>query len=63
MPDLTTEHTVICPSCWEECTVLIDLSAGDQVVIEDCPVCCNPMQLALTITDGELVSVDAEPAQ
>jgi Cysteine-rich CPXCG len=57
------EHTIVCPSCWESCSVLIDLSAGDHVFVEDCQVCCNPMQLTVTIGDGELLSLDAEAAQ
>jgi Cysteine-rich CPXCG len=60
---LTVEHAVTCPHCWEQCTILVDLSAGDHTLIEDCQVCCNPMQLTVTVADGELVAVDAEPAQ
>jgi Cysteine-rich CPXCG len=60
---LTIEHPVSCPHCWETTSVVVDLSAGDQTLIEDCQVCCNPMQLTLTIADGELIAVDAEPAQ
>lgn len=63
MSEFMEERAVICPSCWEETNVLVDLSAGDQTMIEDCQVCCNPMQLTLTVEDGELVSIDAEPAQ
>ena len=63
MSDLMVEHPVVCPSCWETTHVLVDVSAGDQTVIEDCQVCCNPMQLTLTIEDGEIVGVDAESAQ
>ena len=63
MSDLMVEHPVVCPSCWETTSVLVDVSAGDQTVIEDCQVCCNPMQLTFTIEDGEITNVDAEPAQ
>jgi|KBSSwiStaDraftv2_1062776.scaffolds.fasta_scaffold6230196_1 hypothetical protein len=63
MSDLMVEHPVVCPSCWETTNVLVDVSAGDQTVIEDCQVCCNPMQLTLTIEDGEITGIEAEPAQ
>ena len=63
MSEFMVESTVICPSCWEETTVLVDVSADEHTVIEDCQVCCNPMELTLTIEDGELVSIEAEPAQ
>jgi hypothetical protein len=30
---------------------VLDLSGGDQVYIEDCPVCCRPIEFELR-TDG-----------
>ena len=41
------EHRLGCPFCGERQTVLLDLSAGEQSYIEDCQVCCQPMQIAL----------------
>lgn len=41
-----------CPYCWEEVETLLDLSAGDQEYVEDCPVCCRPIIFSLQ-TDGE----------
>ena len=41
-----------CPYCWEEVEALLDLSAGDQEYVEDCPVCCRPIVFFLQ-TDGE----------
>lgn len=32
-----------CPYCGEPAEVSLDLSAGDQEFIEDCPVCCRPI--------------------
>lgn len=40
-----------CPSCGEPAEALLDLSAGDQSYIEDCPVCCRPIEFELH-TDG-----------
>jgi hypothetical protein len=34
-------------------TALLDLSAGDQEYIEDCPVCCRPITFELQVHDGE----------
>lgn len=31
-----------CPYCGEDVEAVLDLSAGDQRYIEDCPVCCRP---------------------
>ncbi|MBB3104953.1 CPXCG motif-containing cysteine-rich protein [Azomonas macrocytogenes] len=40
-----------CPYCGEQVETVLDLSAGDQQYIEDCPVCCRSMVLDLR-TDG-----------
>ncbi|MNW19938.1 hypothetical protein D3C71_2201260 [compost metagenome] len=40
-----------CPYCGESAEALLDLSAGDQQYIEDCPVCCRPIVFELR-TDG-----------
>jgi transcription elongation factor Elf1 len=46
-----------CPFCGEAIGVLLDLSSGEQSYIEDCQVCCQPMQISLQIsfdvTDGD----------
>lgn len=46
-----------CPYCGEAVEALVDLSAGDQEYIEDCPVCCRPIIFAL-YTDGVEWSLD-----
>lgn len=58
MNRLLTEQAIHCPFCAEAITILIDTSAGNQEYIEDCQVCCRPMQIRLTTSDGELDSVD-----
>ena len=40
-----------CPYCGEPAEAVLDLSAGDQTYIEDCPVCCRPIVFTLQ-TDG-----------
>ena len=47
-----TERTIGCPFCAERQFILLDLSAGGQSYIEDCQVCCQPMQVAFE-TDGD----------
>ena len=44
--------TVQCPYCGEPIDTLIDLSAGSFRYIEDCQVCCQPIELAGEV-DGE----------
>ena len=53
---MTTEHFFTCPYCWEEISMVLDLSAPDQEYVEDCEVCCRPMVIAFTEEDGEVVA-------
>ncbi|HEX6833299.1 MAG TPA: CPXCG motif-containing cysteine-rich protein [Rudaea sp.] len=47
-----------CPYCGESYETVVDLSAGSQRYIEDCAVCCRPIEIALAVgDDGELVDV------
>lgn len=51
---------VQCPYCGERFEALVDASAGDAVYIEDCPVCCRPIELQLRLgEDGRAVALDA----
>jgi hypothetical protein len=52
--------TVQCPYCGEPFDTLVDLSAGSTSYIEDCQVCCRPIELGIEVAvDGELASVNA----
>ena len=35
-----------CPYCWKEISMLFDSSEAVQEYIEDCEVCCNPIEIA-----------------
>ena len=49
--------TLDCPYCGESFETSADLSAGSQDYIEDCAVCCKPIEVHLAVEDDELVSV------
>lgn len=54
------ETAVACPYCGETITILVDLSAGDQHYIEDCAVCCQPIDIAVDVdAQGNLAGVRA----
>ena len=40
--------------------MLIDVSQYQQQYIEDCEVCCNPIQLRVSTDNQEITSFDAE---
>jgi len=50
------EHSYVCGFCGEEIVVEVDLSAGShQEYVEDCPVCCRPHVLRISIEpDGRV---------
>ena len=43
---------VECPYCGENFVTVVDCSAGSQCYIEDCPVCCHPIEFEAEV-DGE----------
>ncbi|MAZ27037.1 MAG: CPXCG motif-containing cysteine-rich protein [Cytophagaceae bacterium] len=47
------EHFFQCPYCWEDISMLLDPSIST-TYIEDCEVCCNPIEIAVSFEDGEL---------
>jgi transcription elongation factor Elf1 len=53
------EHFFQCPYCWETISMLIDVSEYQQKYIEDCEVCCNPIQLEITIENQEIITFSA----
>jgi hypothetical protein len=52
------EAGVQCPYCWERFTLLVDGSVEQQEYVEDCEVCCRPIDFIVTVADDE-VSVQA----
>lgn len=53
------EHFFVCPYCWEEISMLLDKSVSNQNYIEDCEVCCNPIQVTTQFLDLELTAFEA----
>ena len=49
-----------CPYCGENFDLEVDCSAGDQEYVEDCPVCCQPIEVSTSVDiDGKLQNVHA----
>tara|TARA_B100000809_G_C14988850_1_gene477239 strand:+ start:153 stop:335 length:183 start_codon:yes stop_codon:yes gene_type:complete len=53
------EHFFQCPYCWESISMLIDTSQSRQEYIEDCEVCCNPIQIQITTENQEIIGFEA----
>lgn len=57
------EYFFQCPYCWEEISMLLDYSLKHQNYIEDCEVCCNPIQLTISLENNEIISFKAQISQ
>ena len=54
------EHEFTCPYCWEEISMILEPTSEEQVYVEDCEVCCNPIQIRFR-GNNELEEFSAEP--
>lgn len=57
------EHFFNCPFCLESISMLLDLSSGGAHYVEDCEVCCRPIQISFQVEEGQLSEFTAEKAQ
>jgi hypothetical protein len=56
---METTHELICPYCGQAQTIFIDMSVRRQDYVEDCHVCCQPIDLTLTVDGEDDVLVEA----
>ncbi len=52
--DLLQTHNIDCPYCGETIQVVIDCSISEQEYIEDCQVCCRPINIFVSIEDDSI---------
>lgn len=60
--ELLVEVDLCCPHCGEHFRSTVDTSQGDHSTIEDCAVCCHPMQLEIRCEPGEIIAIDITTA-
>lgn len=53
-------HFFTCPYCWETISMLLDSSVPNQVYIEDCEVCCHPIQVSVGFSNSQLIHFQAD---
>ncbi|MDQ2919075.1 MAG: CPXCG motif-containing cysteine-rich protein [Verrucomicrobiota bacterium] len=58
--ELALEIDLTCPHCGESFPLLVDTSQGTQSLVEDCTVCCRPIQLTIRCAPGEVLEVQEE---
>ncbi|MFO7701762.1 MAG: CPXCG motif-containing cysteine-rich protein [Psychroflexus maritimus] len=48
-----------CPHCWEEVSIIVDLSHNMEEYVEDCEVCCNPISFIIKVSASQVVDFQA----
>ena len=54
------EYFFVCPYCGEEISMVLDTSVRSQTYIEDCEVCCRPIQIRYVVHGDEVVEFEAK---
>jgi len=54
------EYFFSCPYCWEEISMVLDTSVKTQTYVEDCEVCCNPIQVRYSVEDDAIADFEAK---
>ncbi len=55
--ELIVETEITCPHCGEVFPLQIDTSQSEQSLIEDCNVCCQPINLTVRCQPGVVVDL------
>ncbi len=53
------EHFFTCPYCWETISMVLDPSEEESEYIEDCEVCCRPIEISFRFSEERLVYFEA----
>jgi Cysteine-rich CPXCG len=58
--ELVQAAIISCPYCGENFETTVDVSSGSCAYVEDCQVCCQPIEVSIDVTDdGELEAIHA----
>ena len=56
---MTEEFFFQCPYCWEEISMIFDKSLYEDSYIEDCEVCCNPIEIKYQSDGDDIINFSA----
>ena len=56
--NMLQEMWITCPYCGEHITILTDGSVEEQQYIEDCQVCCRPMDVRVSVSENGRCQVE-----
>ncbi|MEC8624409.1 MAG: CPXCG motif-containing cysteine-rich protein [Bdellovibrionota bacterium] len=57
-----TEYFFQCPFCFSRISMVIEVYYGGQKYIEDCEVCCRPIEISYSVEENKVVGFQAERA-
>ena len=57
--NLLQENIISCPYCGEMITILVDGSVDEQKYIEDCQVCCRPIDIRVSVSANGSCQIEA----
>lgn len=50
----------LCPFCSASISMLLDASVDHQHYVEDCEMCCHPIEISYRYEQGDLIDFSAE---
>ena len=53
------EYFFTCPYCWQQISMVLDVSEPHQTYVEDCEVCCKPIEVEYTLQDETIAEFEA----
>lgn len=53
------EYFFACPYCWQRISFVLDSSVSEQTYVEDCEVCCRPIEVRYAVAEGEVSEFEA----
>ena len=57
------EYFFPCPYCGEQISMVLDTSVKGQSYVEDCEVCCHPIEVRYTVEDGAVCDFEASAVE
>lgn len=54
------EINLTCPCCWQKIKLYLETDIGDEniTVVEDCTVCCRPIEITYSISGNQIKNYD-----
>ena len=54
------EKFFTCPYCWQQISIVLDMSVRSQIYVEDCEVCCKPIHIRYVVHRDEIAEFEAK---